>query len=49
MTPIGGFEAKTVSMGANVVINGEGIAKFDVPEKQVTKQEEPKMDEEMSM
>ena len=49
LTPIGGFEAKTVSMGVNVVINGEGIAKFDVPEKQVTKQEEPKMDEEMSM
>ena len=48
-TAIGDWQANTLPIRVNMVINGEGIAKFDVPEKQVTKQEEPEMEEEMSM
>ena len=44
LTPIGNWKEKTFETDLNVIINGEGIAKFDVPQKQVSKQEEPEME-----
>lgn len=46
LTPIGPYSAKELTFGIDCVINGKGIAEFDVPRKQLNKQEEPEMDAE---
>ena len=43
---IGNWEPKSFEFDLNVVINGEGIAKFDVPQKQVTEHEKSEMENE---
>ena len=49
LTSIGSWEANSMPFKVNMVINGEGIAKFDVPEKQISKQEETEIEEEISL
>lgn len=46
LTPIGKWGPKSFEFDLNVVINGEGIAKFDVPQKQITGHEKSEMENE---
>ena len=46
LTTIGTWKPKSFEFDLNVVINGEGIAKFDVPQKQVTEHEKTEMENE---
>ena len=46
LTPIGNWKPNSFEFDLNVVINGEGIAKFDVPQKQVTEHEKTEMENE---
>ena len=46
LTPIGNWKPKSFEFDLNVVINGEGIAKFDVPQKQVMGHEKTEMENE---